>query len=111
MPVTAGRPPTPSLEAPSTSSQMARALRLVGLMGRSFRKERLILPFLSRRAEAKPEPLPICCSGQGPGHTPRMLLALGGIGAAADTWGRGPQNLRSRAHQSLLTPLPWPHRP
>lgn len=32
-------------------------------------------------------------------------------GAAADTWGRDPWNPRSRAHQPLLTPLPWAHSP
>ena len=56
---------------------MPRVLCLVGL-NRSDRKECLVFPFLSRKVEAKPEPLSIRCSTQGPGHMPRGLLALGG---------------------------------
>lgn len=35
-------------------------------------------PPFPREAEASAEPLPICCLGRGPGHTPRALLALSG---------------------------------
>lgn len=104
------RETSPALPGSSQQgSQMAGALHVVSR--RRGRRELLIL-FLPRKAEASPKQLPINCTGQGPGHTPRMLLALrGGWSSCWPGGGERPRNPRARAHQPLLPPLPWPHSP